>query len=133
MIKYILDTNIVIYTMKNRPEKVRRAVNLHAGQLCISSITYSELVYGAERSSHTEQNLHDIEEFAANLEVISFDTQDATHGGEVRSDLAECGQTIGAYDALIAGHARSKGLVLVTNNMKEFLRVPGLRVENWAR
>ena len=99
MIKYILDTNIVIYTMKNRPEKVRRAVNLHAGQLCISSITYSELVYGAERSSHTEQNLHDIEGFAANLEVISFDTQDATHGGEVRSDLAECGQTIGAYDA----------------------------------
>ena len=129
----MLDTNIVIYTIKNRPDKVRRAVNVHAQQLSISSITYSELVYGAMRSRHPARNLADIEGFAANLDVLPFNENDAAHGGDIRAGLRERGRSIGAYDALIAGHARGRGLILVTNNMNDFRSVPGLRLENWAR
>lgn len=133
MLKYMLDTNIVIYTSKNRPEKVREAFNRHQGQLSISTITLGELVYGAERSSQPEKNLEIIEGFAARLEVLPFESQDAVHFGQIRAELAAKGKPIGPYDAMIAGHARARGLILVTNNMGEFKRVQGLRVENWAR
>ena len=133
MIKYLLDTNIVIYTIKNRPDKVRRAVGVHAHQLGISAVTYSELAYGAMRSRYPQRNLADIEGFAANLDVLPFNENDATHGGDIRARLVERGRTMGAYDALIAGHARARGLILVTNNMNDFRSVPGLRLENWAR
>ena len=133
MLSYMLDTNIVIYTIKNRPEKVRKAVNAHAGQLCISAITYSELVYGAKNSQRSEENLRDVERFSAHLSVLSLTDRDAAHAGDIRADMKSKGRSIGAYDLMIAGHARSRGLILVTNNMKEFKAVSGLRLENWTR
>ena len=132
MLKYMLDTNIVIYTIKNRPEKVRKVFKRHAGQMAISAVTLGELIYGAEKSAQPERNLADIEGFAARLEVLGFDETAALHFGQLRAELAKKGKPIGPYDQMIAGHARSLGLILVTNNMAEFKRVPGLRVENWV-
>lgn len=132
MLKFMLDTNIVIYTIKSRPTQVRNAFTKHEGQMAISSVSYGELIYGAERSAQPERNLKDIEGFAARLEVLAFDEQAATHFGQIRVELARIGNPIGPYDAMIAGHARALGLVLVTNNLKEFSRVSGLRLENWV-
>ncbi len=132
MLKYMLDTNICIYTVKNRPQQVREAFNRHHGQLCISSISLMELIYGAERSAMPERNLSVIEGFSARLEVLNYDQGAATHTGQLRAELARSGTPIGPYDQLIAGHARSHGLILVTNNRREFDRVPGLRVEDWT-
>ena len=131
MLKYMLDTNIIIYTIKNRPEQVRALLKQHAGQLCISTVTLGELVFGAERSQQLERNLADIEEMIARLEVLPMDNKAAYHFGQIRAELYRMGQPIGPYDMMIAGHARASGLILVTNNVKEFARVPGLRLENW--
>jgi tRNA(fMet)-specific endonuclease VapC len=132
MLKYMLDTNIVIYTMKNKPVSVREAFKKHDGRMCISSITYMELVYGAERSSSPERNLTSLEGFVARMDVLPLDDSAAAHAGQIRAELAKQGRPIGPYDQLIAGHARSLGLMLVTNNEKEFARVSGLRTENWV-
>ena len=132
MLKYMLDTNIVIYTIKNRPQQVRESFKKHSGQLSISSVTLGELIYGAEKSSQPERNLSDIDAFTARLDVLSFDEAAATHFGQLRAELAKVGKPIGPYDNMIAGHARSLGLILVTNNTREFDRVPGLRLENWV-
>ena len=132
MLKYLLDTNIVIYTMKNRPKEVREAFRRHYGQICISTVTYMELVYGAERSANPDQNLRVLEGFAARLDKLSYDTGAATHTGQIRAELAAAGASIRPYDQMIAGHARSLGLIVVTNNVKEFARVEGLRVDNWV-
>lgn len=131
MLKYLLDTNIVIYTLKNRPSQVRDRFTAHDGHMAISSVTLGELVYGAERSSQIEANLRTIESFSAKIEVLSFDQAAAYHFGQIRSELLKAGRPIGPYDMMIAGHARSRGLVLVTNNLREFERVPGIRLENW--
>ena len=128
----MLDTNIVIYTMKNRPDSVRERFKKHHGRMCISSITHMELVYGAERSSNPDRNLTSLEGFVARMDVLPLDDSAAAHAGQIRVELARLGMPIGPYDQLIAGHARSQGLVLVTNNEKEFARVPGLRTENWV-
>ncbi len=127
----MLDTNIVIYTMKNRPEKVKQAFKNHYAMVCISSVTLMELVYGVEKSASPEKNMSVLEGFAARLEVLSFDNKAAHHSGQLRAELAKIGKPIGPYDQMIAGHARSQGLILVTNNTKEFNRVSGLRIENW--
>jgi len=132
VLKYMLDTNIVIYTMKNKPASVRERFKKHHGRMCISSITFMELVYGAERSSNPERNLTSLEGFVARMDVLLLDDSAAAHAGQIRAELARLGMPIGPYDQLIAGHARSQGLVLVTNNEKEFARVPGLRTENWV-
>ena len=132
MLKYMLDTNIVIYTMKNKPDSVLEMFKKHHGRMCISSITYMELVYGAERSSNPDRNLTSLEGFVARMDVLPLDDSAAAHAGQIRAELARLGMPIGPYDQLIAGHARSQGLVLVTNNEKEFARVPGLRTENWV-
>lgn len=131
MLKYLLDTNIVIYTLKNRPQKIREAFNCHADQLCVSTVTLGELIYGAEKSQQPERNLAEVEGFAARLQVLPFDSDAAIHFGQIRAELARSGRPIGPYDLMIAGHARSRGLVLVSNNVREFQRVPGLRLENW--
>jgi tRNA(fMet)-specific endonuclease VapC len=123
---------MVIYTVKNRPDQVREAFNQHEGQMAISSVTWGELIYGVERSSQPKRNLADIESMAARLEILAFDEKAANHFGQIRSELYRIGQPIGPYDMMIAGHARSSGLILVTNNVKEFDRVPGLMIENWA-
>jgi len=128
----MLDTNIVIYTVKNRPAQVRESFKRHQGQMCISTVTSGELIYGAERSAQPERNLADIEGLAARLEVSPFDADAAIHFGQLRAELYTAGKPIGPYDMMIAGHARSLGLILVTNNAKEFERVPGLRIENWV-
>jgi tRNA(fMet)-specific endonuclease VapC len=123
---------MVIYTVKNRPDQVREAFNQHEGQMAISSVTWGELIYGVERSSQPKRNLADIESMAARLEILAFDEKAANHFGQIRSELYRIGQPIGPYDMMIAGQARSSGLILVTNNVKEFDRVPGLMIENWA-
>lgn len=132
MLRYMLDTNIVIYVMKNRPEQVRQRFAQHQGQLCISSVTLMELVYGAEKSAHPERSLRDIEGFAARLEILPYDTHAAYHTGRIRAELAQRGTPIGPYDQMIAAHARSQGLTLVSNNLREFERVSGLLLENWV-
>jgi tRNA(fMet)-specific endonuclease VapC len=132
MLRYMLDTNICIYTIKNNPAAVREKFQQHQNHLCISSIVLSELLYGAEKSSQPEKSLALIEGMAARLEVLNFDEHAAAHAAEIRADLARKGTPIGHYDVLIAGHARSRGLVLVSNNLREFERVDGLRLENWA-
>jgi len=129
MLKYMLDTNIIIYTLKNRPEKVRKTFKNHDGKMCVSTVTLGELIYGAERSTQPEKNMGIIEGMMSRLDVLSFDAQDTAHFGQLRAELANIGKPIGPYDTMIAGHARSRGLILVTNNIK---RVPGLRIENWV-
>ena len=131
MLKYLLDTNIVIYTMKNRPQRVKKRFQQHHGQMGISTVTIGELVFGAEHSQQAERNLADLEALAARLEVLPFDNQAAYHFGQIRAALYRTGQPIGPYDMMIAGQARAAGLKLVTNNVKEFERVPGLLLENW--
>ena len=105
---------------------------MHEGQICISTVTLGELVFGAEYSKQLERNLADIEAMTARLEVLPFDNKAAYHFGRIRAALYKIGQPIGPYDMMIAGHARSFGLILVTNNINEFERVPGLILENWA-
>ena len=131
MLKYLLDTNIVIYTMKNRPQQVKRRFQKHESQMCISAVTLGELVFGAEHSQQVERNLADIEAMVARLEVLPLDSKAAYHFGQIRAALYTIGQPIGPYDMMIAGHARAYGMILVTNNVNEFSRVPGLLIENW--
>ena len=132
MLKYMLDTNIIIYTMINRPKQVKKQFKLHKEQLSISSVTLGELVFGAEHSQQLKHNLTDIEAMIARLEVLPFDNKAAYHFGQIRAALYSIGKPIGPYDMMIAGHARASGLILVTNNIKEFERVPGLQLENWS-
>jgi len=132
MIKYLLDTNIVIYTIKNRPQEVRHAFKHHQGQMAISTVTLGELVFGAEHSAQPGKNQADIDAMTARLDVLSFDENAAIHFGQIRAELYSKGKPIGPYDMMIAAHARARGLILITNNCKEFERVPGLRTENWV-
>lgn len=132
MLKYMLDTNIVIYTIRNKPQVVRASFVAHYGQMCISSVTFMELVYGTEKSSNPERNLREIEGFTARMDVLAYDNEAALHTGQIRAELSKAGTPIGPYDHMIAGHARSRALILVTNNIREFERVPGLRFENWV-
>ena len=105
----------------------------HDGQMCVSCVTQMELVYGAEKSAAVARNLKEVEGFLARLEVMNFDSAAATHAGQIRAELAKRGTPIGPYDQMIAGHARSLGLTVVTNNVGEFSRVPGIRLEYWVR
>ena len=132
MLKYLLNTNIVIYTMKNRPQRVRRYFKEKQGRMAISTVSLGELVFGAERSQHVERNLADIEALTARLDVLPFNNSAAYHFGQIRAELYQKGNPIGPYDMMIAGHARAQGLTLVTNNIREFERVQGLRFENWV-
>lgn len=132
MLKYMLDTNICIFTVKNRPAHMREVFNRHHGQMCISAVSLMELIYGAEKSASPGRNLAVVEGFAARLDVLPYDEIAASHTGQLRAELAKSGAPIGPYDQMIAGHARSRGLIVVTNNLREFDRVPGLRVEDWA-
>jgi tRNA(fMet)-specific endonuclease VapC len=99
----------------------------------ISSLTLGELVFGAEHSQQVERNLADIEALASRLKVLPFDNKATYHFGQIRASLYRTGRPIGPYDMMIAGHARASGLKLVTNNVKEFERVPGLLFEDWSQ
>jgi len=132
VLKYMLDTNIIIYIMKNRPKQVKKRFKQHKGQMCIASVTLGELVFGAEHSQQVERNLADIEAMIARLDVLPFDNKAAYHFGQIRAALYSIGKPIGPYDMMIAGQARASGLILVTNNVKEFNRIERLRIENWV-
>ncbi|MDH4480241.1 MAG: tRNA(fMet)-specific endonuclease VapC [Rhodoferax sp.] len=132
MLRYLLDTNIVIYVLKRRPVEVLSTFNANASRMAISSITLAELLHGAEKSSRVSENLAAIEDFCSRLQILSYGTKAAQHYGAIRAALEKLGQPIGVNDMHIAAHARSEGLVLVTNNMGEFTRVPALEAENWV-
>ncbi len=132
MLKYLLDTNIVIYVIKRRPLEVLDTFNQHAGQLSISAITLAELIHGAEKSAKVEHNLRQVEDFTSRLEVLPYGPRSAAHYGSIRAQLEKQGTPIGVNDLHIAGHARSEGLTLVTNNEREFRRIDGLLIDNWV-
>jgi tRNA(fMet)-specific endonuclease VapC len=132
MLQYMLDTDICIYVIKNYPADLRERFNRLAEQLCISSITLGELHYGAEKSARRLQNLQAIEHFTARLEVLPFTPKAAVHYGQIRAELERAGTPCGPHDMQIGGHARSQGFIVVTNNVREFSRMPGVRVENWT-
>ena len=132
MLKYVLDTNIAIYVIKRRPIELLEVFNQRANQMSISSITLAELLHGVEKSSKLGYNLRQVESFVSRLEVLEYARKAAAHYGDIRADLERKGTPIGVNDLHIAGHARSEGMVLVTNNLREFEHVEGLRLENWV-
>ena len=133
MLRYLLDTNIVIYVLKRRPVAVLSTFNANASRMAISSITLAELMHGAEKSSRVSENLAAVEDFCSRLQVLPYGPKAAQHYGAIRATLEKLGQPIDVNDMHIAAHARSEGLVLVTNNMGEFARVPALEAENWVQ
>ena len=131
MLKYALDTNLCIRVLRDRPQGLRERFNAEAPALSISSVVLYELLYGAAKSARSVENRHEVEAFAERIEVLDFGAEAAAHAGEIRAELERQGKPIGSYDLLIAGHARSRGLIVVTGNLGEFQRVEGLRCEDW--
>lgn len=130
---YMLDTNICIYAMKNKPEKVLQRLKEEINDgVCISSITLAELEYGMKHSSNPAKNEQALLRFLLPFDVLPFGAAAASEYGEIRAYLQKAGTPIGAMDMLIAAHAKSENIVLVTNNTREFERVVGLELENWA-
>ena len=131
--KYMLDTNICIFVIKKKPLQVIKNILMQdANELCISSITYGELMFGAEKSQRVEQNKLAITLFLSAIQILPFDSSAAEEYGKIRSSLEKAGTPIGSMDMLIASHAKSEDLTLVTNNTREFLRVKNLKVEDWT-
>src|ERR1700733_6925860 len=131
MLRYLLDTNLCIRVLRDRPQGLRARFNANAEALCLSDVVLYELLYGAERSNDPPRIRREVEHFAGRLTVLPFDSEAAAHTAEIRGDLERRGCVIGPYDLMIAGHARSRGLVVVTGNLEEFQRVHGLRCEDW--
>ena len=131
--KYMLDTNICIYLIKQKPTAVlKRFRTTNISEISISSITLSELFYGVSKSSKPEQNFMALTQFVAPLEILPFGSEAAQYYGDLRARLEKQGTPIGSLDMLIAAHALSITSTLVTNNEKEFKRVPGLKIDNWV-
>lgn len=131
--KLMLDTNICIYIIKQQPVDVlKRFLEYQIGDIGISSITLSELRYGVAKSTHQEKNAKALDEFIIPLEVVSFDEEAAHVYGDIRATLEKAGTPIGAMDMLIAAHAVSLGIPLVTNNIREFVRIPALNIVDWT-
>lgn len=129
----MLDTNICIYIIKNKPQSVKKKFQeFNIGDLCISSISVSELMYGAFKSQFVEKNLKAIESFLMPFEIVDYDYMASIEYGKIRADLEKKGRIIGNMDMQIAGHALALDMMLVTNNTKEFERVEGLIVDNWV-
>ena len=130
---YMLDTNICIYAIKNKPEQVLKKIknNIHKG-ICISSITLAELQHGVEKSAYPERNRAALLQFLSILDIMTFDDMAAAEYGKICAYLQKQGKPIGTMDMLIAGHAKAEGMILVTNNVREFERVPELKIENWT-
>ena len=132
MLRYLLDTNIVIYVIKRRPLAALQMFNEQAGHMAISSITLAELLHGAEKSNAPVRSLAVVEDFCSRLEVLPYGPKAAQHYGGIRAALEKRGQSIGVNDLHIAAHARSEGLTLVSSNLREFERVEALQLANWA-
>ena len=132
--KYMLDTNICIYTIKHKPpEVIKNFLRHNPDEMCISSITYAELMHGVEKSRAVERNRMAITLFLSAITILPFNQYAAEEYGKVRAELERKGTPIGSMDMLIAGHARAEELVLVTNNTREFFRVENLEVEDWTK
>ncbi len=127
----MLDTNLCVRVLRDRPPGLRTRFNAEAEALCISTVVLAELLHGAAKSAKPIESRREVQRLADRVEVLAFDVEAATHSADIRAVLDRVGQPIGAYDLLIAGHARSRGLVVVTGNLGEFGRVDGLRVEDW--
>lgn len=132
MLAYMLDTNICIYLIKDRMAALRQHFKDVGDRVCMSAITLGELRYGAEKSDLRTQNFEALERFADRMPILPFDGLAAAHYGELRAALVRAGTPCGPLDTQIGAHARSRGLIVVTNNRREFDRMPGLRVENWV-
>ena len=131
---FMLDTDICIYTIKRKPVTVlKRFELLQPGTVLMSAVTFAELMSGAKKSTYVDDNIRRLEALSEIIEVVPFDKKAATAYGDIRSDLEKRGMIIGGNDLFIAAHAFSRDLTLVTNNIKEFSRVRGLRIENWVR
>jgi tRNA(fMet)-specific endonuclease VapC len=131
MLEYMLDTNICIYITKNYPLELLDRFDQLSEHICISAITLAELQFGVEKSARRQSNLDALSAFNARIDVLPFGAEAAVHYGQLRAELQRAGQLVGPLDMLIGAHARSEGLIIVTNNEREFARMPGLRVENW--
>lgn len=132
--KYMLDTNTCIYIIKRKPSDViERFRQIEISQVGISSITLSELLYGVSKSSRPAQNQMALAQFIAPLEICSYGDEAAQYYGPLRAHLEKQGTPIGSLDMLIAAHSLSIGCILVTNNKKEFNRIPNLKIENWVK
>ncbi|MGO9433826.1 MAG: type II toxin-antitoxin system tRNA(fMet)-specific endonuclease VapC [Terracidiphilus sp.] len=131
--RYMLDTDIASYIMKgSEPKVLRKLSTIPVGNVSISAITQSELMYGIEISPNSVRDQARIEVFLRHVQVLDYPAEAALHYGSIRAALKQSGRMIGANDLLIAAHARCLGLVLVTNNTREFKRVPELKAENWC-
>src|SRR5260370_15406844 len=126
MLQYMLDTNICIYVIKSRPTGLRQQFDRLAEQICISAITLAELYYGVEKSSRRIQNLQAVEQFVARLEALPFSVEPAAHYVQVRAKLQRVGWPAGPHALRMGAHARSAGLIVVTNNLRVFAATPGL-------
>lgn len=133
MKKQMLDTNICIYIIKNKPQSVREKLKeFDIGDVVLSSITVSELYYGVYKSEHMEKNLLALEHFLKPFDILEYDIKASVAYGKIRADLEKRGQIIGGLDMMIAAHALFHNMTLVTNNTKEFQRVKELRLDNWV-
>ncbi|MBI4688479.1 MAG: type II toxin-antitoxin system VapC family toxin [Nitrospirae bacterium] len=131
--KFMLDTNTCIYIIKRKPENVlKRFSSYDVGDIGISSITLAELQYGVSKSQHVQKNKQALSEFVFPLEVAEFEKKAAEEYGNTRAALEKSGKPVGAMDMLIGAHALSLGVVLVTNNVREFKRIKGLKVADWT-
>ena len=131
--RYMLDANICIYAIKHKPEKVfQKLQEVEPEDVCVSSVTYAELVHGVEKSVAVEKNRLALSMLLANIEILDFNVDAADCYGKIRADLGKKGTPIGSLDMMIAGHAQSLGYTVVTNKVKEFSKVQDLKIENWA-
>lgn len=129
---YLLDTNVLILLLRGRAEALRPKLKASSGRLAVSTVSVAELEFGLDRSTKPEHDHARVEGLLSLLRVLPFDRRAAHHAGRIASELNRRGTPIGPYDTLIAGHARSQGLVVVTTNFREFARVPGLQAEDWT-
>lgn len=131
--KYMLDTNICIYVIRQKPAAVVQKFLEHdPNEICVSAITHAELMYGVEKSQFPERDLTALMLFLSSISVLEFDLKAAMAYGKIRAGLERNGTPVGAMDMLIAAHAQSEGITLVTNNTREFSRIDNLQIENWA-
>ena len=128
---FMLDTDMCIYLVNERDPALQEKFEVNASAICISSITYAELCFGVAHSTQVKRNRRELNALCLDLDILPFDTDAGVHFGDIRHALTRRGELIGANDLLIAGHARSAGATLITNNQKDFGRVPDLETENW--
>lgn len=132
--KFMLDTNTCIYIIKQKPpDVIERFNHTEISEIGISSITLSELFYGVSKSSKPEQNQMALTQFIAPMEILPYDDEASQYYGDLRAHLEKQGTPIGSLDMLIAAHTLSIACTLVTNNEKEFIRIPNLKIDNWAK